>query len=332
MKLTWPFAKPKAADKDELETHPASPEETPPVNENSGGQTMCADTRSEDQNTEDHKPEEPRKSNSIEKQTFENATSDLLITAAFGYSIGLHREKNQDSVFVLTAHSVGDQRKIPFGLYIVADGMGGHELGEVASSSAIKAAATHVIEQVYMPFLKDEPVLPDMIDEILRQGVIKARELVAVNAPEGGTTLTMALIYHTTLRIAHIGDSRAYLIAPDNAILPLTRDHSLVKRLEELGQITPEEAAVHPQRNILYRAIGQGEQTEPEIASQPLPEDGFLLLCSDGLWGVLAEDEIANMATQAANVREACSRLIDAANNNGGPDNISVVLVHFQKN
>ncbi len=268
----------------------------------------------------------------IEKEMLEAGASDLLITAAYGYSIGLHREKNQDSIFALTAHSAGDQKKIPFGLYIVADGMGGHELGEVASSSAIKAAATHVLEQVYLPFLKDEPVLQDTIDEILKQGVNKAREMVAANAPEGGTTLTIALIYHSTLRLAHIGDSRAYLISPEGAIVPLTRDHSLVKRLEELGQITPEEAAVHPQRNILYRAIGQGEQTEAEMDARPLPSDGYILLCSDGLWGVLTEEEIARMVTQTATLRDACSRLIDAANNNGGPDNISVVLVHFQKN
>ena len=316
MKLPWPFSKSQTTGGDEPEKAPSPPVELPPVSEMEGGPGHI----------EEAIPLPP-----VEKHIVENESSDILITAAYGYSIGLHRDKNQDSIFSLTAHSAGDQKKIPFGLYIVADGMGGHELGEVASSSAIKAAASHVLEQVYLPFLKDEPVQGEAIEEILKQGVKKAREMVVVNAPEGGTTLTIALIYSTTLRIAHIGDSRAYLISPDNTITPLTRDHSLVKRLEELGQITPEEAAVHPQRNILYRAIGQGEQTEPEMDTRPLPSDGYILLCSDGLWGVLAEDEIAQMVTSAHNLREACNRLIDAANNNGGPDNISVVLVHFQK-
>jgi len=316
LKLPWPFSKSQTTGGDEPEKAPSPPVELPPVSEMEGGPVHIKEAI----------PLPP-----VEKHIVENESSDILITAAYGYSIGLHRDKNQDSIFSLTAHSAGDQKKIPFGLYIVADGMGGHELGEVASSSAIKAAASHVLEQVYLPFLKDEPVQGEAIEEILKQGVNKAREMVIVNAPEGGTTLTIALIYSTTLRIAHIGDSRAYLISPDNTITPLTRDHSLVKRLEELGQITPEEAAVHPQRNILYRAIGQGEQTEPEMDTRPLPSDGYILLCSDGLWGVLAEDEIAQMVTSAHNLREACNRLIDAANNNGGPDNISVVLVHFQK-
>lgn len=317
MKLPWPFSKSRTVDQGEQEQSPSPPVEPPP-------QTELADSPLR---ADEAAPLPP-----LEKELLGEEACDLLITAAYGYSIGLHREKNQDSIFALTAHSAGDQKKIPFGLYIVADGMGGHELGEVASSSAIKAAASHVLEKVYLPFLKDEPVLQDTIDEILKEGVNKAREMVVVNAPEGGTTLTIALIYNTTLRIAHIGDSRAYLISPEGVILPLTRDHSLVKRLEELGQITPEEAAVHPQRNILYRAIGQGEQTEAEMDARPLPADGFLLLCSDGLWGVLTEDEITRLVTQTVNLHDACSRLIDAANNNGGPDNISVVLVHFQNN
>lgn len=327
MKLPWPFTKSRAPEVRDQEKPLQTTQDTPSETAKANGQAAVDDSRSASQSIE-----APRSAVSSENRAGENVISDLLITAAYGYSIGLHRDKNQDSIFTLTAHSAGDEKKIPFGLYIVADGMGGHELGEVASSSAIKAAATHVMEQIYLPFLKDEPVVADTLDEILRQGVIKARELVAVTAPEGGTTLTMALIYGTTVRIAHIGDSRAYLITPEGTISPLTRDHSLVKRLEELGQITPEEAAVHPQRNILYRAIGQGEQTEPELYSQTLPAHGFLLLCSDGLWGVLTESEIARMVTQTANLREACSQLIDAANDNGGPDNISVVLVHFQNN
>ena len=110
---------------------------------------------------------------------------------------------------------------------------------------------------------------------------------------------------------------------------PLTRDHSLVRRLEELGQLTPEEAAIHPQRNVLYRALGQGEPFEPEIITAPLPQPGYLLVCSDGLWGVVPEERMGEIIKSAPLLSTACQGLIDAANAAGGPDNISAILVRL---
>jgi protein phosphatase len=131
------------------------------------------------------------------------------------------------------------------------------------------------------------------------------------------------------MTIAHVGDSRAYLIYGPERIEALTRDHSLVKRLVELGQITTAEAAVHPQRNVLYRALGQGEPFDPDIYSMQVFEAAYLLLCSDGLWGVVAESEIQRLVLQAYCVEDACQRLVDAANEAGGPDNISVILARL---
>ena len=107
----------------------------------------------------------------------------------------------------------------------------------------------------------------------------------------------------------------------------VTRDHSLVRRLEELGQITASEAAVHPQRNVLYRALGQGEILEPDITTMPFPQNGYLLLCSDGLWGLVSEEDLRQMALNAPTLQTACQNMVAAANTAGGPDNITAVLI-----
>jgi serine/threonine protein phosphatase PrpC len=137
------------------------------------------------------------------------------------------------------------------------------------------------------------------------------------------------LIMGQQMTIAHVGDSRAYSIQSDGRISLLTRDHSLVRRLEELGQITPEEAIIHPQRNVLLRALGQGDFLEPDIFTSPFPQPGYLLICSDGLWGVVSDAEIFNKVSNARNIQTACQDLVEAANAAGGPDNISAVLVQL---
>jgi len=129
--------------------------------------------------------------------------------------------------------------------------------------------------------------------------------------------------------ISHVGDSRVYVIDMNGIMRPLTRDHSLVKRLEELGQLTPEEAAIHPQRNVLYRALGQGEPFDPEIITTPLPQPGYLLICSDGLWGVVPNEELGKIIINANTPHQACREMVDAANDAGGPDNITAILVRL---
>jgi serine/threonine protein phosphatase PrpC len=129
--------------------------------------------------------------------------------------------------------------------------------------------------------------------------------------------------------IAHLGDSRAYSINRDGRMQALTEDHSLVKRLQEMGQLTEEEAAVHPQKSVLYRALGQGEMAQADIFNSSMPNPGFLLICSDGLWGVIDEDTIQQIVNAASSPYLACQHLVEAANAAGGPDNISVVLARL---
>ncbi len=245
-------------------------------------------------------------------------------------SVGMQRDHNEDSLFTLTTTLSSDDTNMPFGLYIVADGMGGHQHGELASAAAVRVLGTHTIGELYAPLFSPTPTPPSAsIQEIMDDGVQAAHRQILRDVQGGGTTLTAVLIRGEQMTIAHVGDSRAYAVSEDGHMEVLTRDHSLVQRLVELGQITDEEAAVHPQKNVLYRALGQGEPFTPDISTLPTPIGGYLLICSDGLWGVVSEDQISKIILESANPQEACSALVAAANEAGGPDNITAILVHL---
>ncbi len=259
-------------------------------------------------------------------KSVETAPSQLRV--AIGQSVGLEREHNEDSLFNLTANLSSNASTLLFGFYIVADGMGGHLHGEIASATAVRSMSEHVISKLYTPLFGLTPIIPEeSITEILESGIFKAHNAIVQKTSGGGTTLTSLLILGKQMTIAHVGDSRIYQIEENGKLAALTRDHSYVKRLEELGQITPEEAAVHPQRNVLYRALGQGDPFEPEIFTSPLPDSGYLLICSDGLWGVVPELQIGKIVTESDDIYQAADLLIDTANAAGGPDNITAILI-----
>jgi protein phosphatase len=248
--------------------------------------------------------------------------------ASSGHSIGRQRDHNEDAHFTLSSTLAGHSTSQPFGLYIVADGMGGHQHGERASGIAVRTMADYVLEHLRTPLLSFPSKQPsESLQELMRDGLIEAHRSVVKRVPGGGTTLTAALVLGNQVTIAHAGDSRAYTILPNGHMELLTRDHSLVKRLIELNQITPEEAAVHPQRSVLYRALGQIEPIEPDIITTHFPNAGYLFLCSDGLWSIVGDKTVYSLITEAPDMPTACKRLIDAANQAGGPDNITVVLV-----
>jgi protein phosphatase len=246
-----------------------------------------------------------------------------------GQSVGRQRDHNEDSLFAMTSVMSDGEMELPFGIFIVSDGMGGHQHGEVASSVATRVMAEHLVREVYSRVISPSIANIESLHEIMEEGVRKAQQAVLSKAPGGGTTLTVALVLGERITLAHIGDSRAYLIRPDEKLEAITKDHSLVGRLIELGQITEEEAAIHPQRNVLYRALGQAEPFEPDLDMQVFPIPGILMLCSDGLWGVVAESDICRIVENSSSLPEACKNLVDAANEAGGPDNISVILVEY---
>ncbi len=252
------------------------------------------------------------------------------LIASCGQSVGKQRELNEDSILAMTTTMAGNSGNLPFGLYIVADGMGGHQFGEVASNAAIRSVAGYLLKKFH-PYLFQvkTDTMDESFQEIMLDAVRDAQKAIQREAPGSGTTLTAALVIGQQVTVAHVGDSRAYFIYPDSRIEPITRDHSLVKRLEELGHITPEEAVNYPHRNVLYRALGQGELLDPDIFTVAFPQPGFLMICSDGLWGVVAEQDIVRAVVEAPNLQRACQNLVTAANTAGGPDNISVILAQL---
>lgn len=241
---------------------------------------------------------------------------------------GQRRENNEDALLCISAALGVAGGAQPLGIYVIADGMGGHRNGEVASDMAVRTMGTALISKLYKPLFGPDPhPAQESLAEIMESAVQEAHRAVKRAAPGGGCTLTAALVLGNQMVIAHMGDSRAYAIHRDGRMEALTKDHSLVKRLQEMGQITEEEAAIHPQKSVLYRALGQGDKPQADIFTGSLPTPGFLLLCSDGLWGVLAEDDIQSIVNSTASPYLACQHLVEAANAAGGPDNISVVLV-----
>jgi len=247
--------------------------------------------------------------------------------------IGQVRKRNEDTYFTLEATLSRNGETFPFGLFLVADGMGGHKGGELASSLTSRVMAEAVLREFYLPWLTSDTdnAMPQRpINEVVLEAANEANLAVHRSAPpEAGTTLTCALIQGTNAYIAHVGDSRAYLIRRGR-LEQITQDHSLLARLIELGQISPEEATSHPQRNVLYKAIGQGSTLDVDFYLKSLPANSYLLLCSDGLWGFVPEDRISAIVHDAPTPQIACQQLVREANARGGEDNITVILVHIK--
>jgi serine/threonine protein phosphatase PrpC len=245
--------------------------------------------------------------------------------------VGMVRTNNQDSVFSMLSSGTSTDELPDFGLFIVADGMGGHQEGERASAITTRIVARHVLNEIFNALLSQEMNDPDRppIANILSAAVQEANDSVTEEIPEGGTTVTTSIILGDLAYIAHVGDSRAYLITEER-IEQVTRDHSLVQRLIELDQLTPEEAIEHPQRNVLYRAIGQSETLDVDAITRRLPPHSHLLICSDGLWNMVPEETLMDIVTQhPADPQTACNELVKLANERGGPDNITIILVQM---
>lgn len=254
---------------------------------------------------------------------------DRNIIVGTAQSTGLERSHNEDALFVMQGNSAGERSLPSFGLFVVADGMGGHRAGEIASAISVRRVAHRITQETILNLFdgSNSGDLPP-IQDLVRRALEDANDAVVERVPGGGTTLTAALLLGQQVTIGHVGDSRAYIISEKGSEV-ITRDHSLVERLRELGQLSEDEAAHHPQRNVLYRAIGQGANLEVDVASHPVPYDGYMLVCSDGLWGVVPDPEIQHIVLGSANPQVACENLVQAANAAGGPDNITAVLIQF---
>jgi PPM family protein phosphatase len=258
------------------------------------------------------------------------ATSSGHILFGLASDQGMVRLNNQDSAFAFFFTSKSVDEFPDFGVFVVADGMGGHAEGEKASAISARIVATEIMQRVYLPLIQgketgdlSQPTIVESLVEAVQKANLVVREKVA----DGGTTLTAAVVRGEAAHIAHVGDSRAYWIENQREIVQITRDHSVVQRLIELDQLTPEEAEHHEQRNVLYRAIGQNDEVEVEIHRKRLVSNSHLMLCSDGLWNMVPNDEIMDVIKNTSDPQEACDKLIALANAHGGSDNISVILV-----
>ena len=223
---------------------------------------------------------------------------------------GRQRRDNEDSMFV----------RAP--VFVVADGMGGAQAGEVASRLAVEA-----FEQGLPDSGSPEERLADRVREANR----RIHELSHADDERHGmgTTLTAAYVDDSHLAIAHVGDSRAYLFR-DGELRRLTQDHSLVGELVRKGKLTEEQAEEHPQRSIITRALGPEPSVEVDTWSYPVKDGDIVLLCSDGLTSMITEEKIAEVLESSSSLKEAASRLIREANAAGGRDNITVVLTRLE--
>ena len=250
----------------------------------------------------------------------------------FGYcqSIGLVRKHNEDKLLTITANLSHIDDAPDFGLFVVADGMGGHKQGEIASAIAVESIGRTVID-----YILGDNTAPEALDtsklspeQLVCTALLASHTEVCDRAPEGGTTVTAALVIDDQVSIAHIGDSRAYLVE-DTSIKQLTHDHSLVQRMLDQGKLTPDEASIHPRRNVLYQAVGQGGSLDVDLHTHTVPAGGKLLLCSDGLWGMISDSTLSKIIHDTQHVQNTCERLVKEANRAGGSDNITAILVQL---
>lgn len=227
---------------------------------------------------------------------------------------GRVRERNEDAM--LAGETV----------FAVADGMGGHLAGDVAAATALEPVRA-LDGRVFADAATAQAALLDAILAANAAVVSKAADEPGLRGM--GTTLTATIVEGRRLHVGHVGDSRAYLVR-DGQMTQLTRDHTLVAHLIEEGQITEEEAASHPHRSIVTRAIGVDVDLEIDTLTIDLQDDDEVILCSDGLTGPVDDDEIRAVLLEEDDVDAAAEALVDLANEHGGPDNITVVLLRYE--
>ena len=249
--------------------------------------------------------------------------------------VGQVRELNEDGMLVFTLAPTYQSQMDPLvGLFAVADGMGGHEGGEIASKLALQVFADQVLRGLILPLLGEEPQTDEGIVARLQQAIVAANDQVYLarhkRQNDMGTTLTAALVRNDRLFLAHVGDCRAYRWNADG-LTQLTRDHSVVASMIAEGRAAPDEIYTHPHRSVIYRCVGDQPTVEVDGDHLPLAVGDRLVLCSDGLWEMVRSEGVADAMMQEADPQAACDLLVRRANVAGGEDNISVIVVQVEE-
>ena len=257
------------------------------------------------------------------------------ITSGYRCESGAERARNEDSCLILTSEFGGHFSMPAVGLYVVADGMGGEREGHTASNAAARTFGEYVLTGLYLPLLRQQPEPREaVVLDTLERAVFAAHD--AILRPEepappgghGGTTLTAALVLGRRLHVAHVGDSRVYLLA-GGELRVLTEDHSLVRRLQDTGRLSAEDAENFQYRNVLLQAVGQEGALTADTFALDLPDIGKLLLCSDGLCGLVPLEKMTDILCGAGTPQQMADCLYQAAMSAGGYDNITAIVVDF---
>jgi serine/threonine protein phosphatase PrpC len=262
------------------------------------------------------------------------AASSIRLVVGQRSDVGLERELDEDSMLALTLAPTYESRIGPvLGLFAVADGMGGHESGEVASKLALQALADQLLRNIVLLELAGMPVPDEEIGGHLEQATAAANDAVYLarqkRGNDMGTTLTTVFIRDGRLFLAHVGDCRAYRWNADG-LRQLTTDHSVVASMIASGQAEPEEIYTHPQRSIIYRSIGDKPAVDVDTDALDLAAGDRIVVCCDGLWEMVRNEGIADVMMQEADPQLACDLLVKRANTAGGEDNISVIVVQVE--
>jgi serine/threonine protein phosphatase PrpC len=247
---------------------------------------------------------------------------------------GMVRDHNEDSYLTIQLGLDNNSRRQGWGVYIVSDGMGGHAAGEVASGLAIRGAADLILgEYLARQVQPDASYSEAEAADLVRRAVLRANERVVeesrAQGNDMGATFTMALVAGDRVTVGNVGDSRTYLVR-DGKLTRVSKDHSLVQRLVDLGQIGPDDVYTHPQRNAVLRSLGDRPEVEVDVFSERVRPGDALFLCSDGQWEMTRDPEMEQLIAAEADPQAACAALIVAANKAGGEDNITAVLVRFE--
>ena len=230
--------------------------------------------------------------------------------------VGRTRTVNQDYVFSCL-EPVGN---LP-NLFIVADGMGGHQAGDFASSYSVKK----ILESISLSLQKNpHKIFADAIRYANRELIEKAKANPELKGM--GTTVVLLTIVGEKAYVANVGDSRLYLM--EDTLTQITVDHSLVQEMIKIGELTKESARFHPDKNIITRAVGAGRDINADFFEFSLTEKSILLMCSDGLSNMVEDEQLAILLKSAKTPEKVGKKLIDTANQNGGKDNIAVIVIN----
>lgn len=273
---------------------------------------------------------EPRPTTPLVSASLDNPRVQPL-RIGVGWHTGLIRSAapNEDSVVVFQGTYTFQSQLLPFGLCVVADGMGGHDDGQLASQIAMQTMSHTVLQNIIMGREFSDEFFMDMLVGGVNWANLAIYQRGQADGVDMGTTLTAALVINMRAYIVNVGDSRTYLFRDSAGLIQITRDHSLVASLVAFGEITPDEIYTHPERSKIYRSLGQGEELHVDSFTIDLQAHDRLVLCSDGLWEMVRDPAIERIVRSGDSPHALCERLVQTALRGGGADNISVVVAQL---